>query len=390
MAQSHPSDAPSHRSGRVRALVPLSVIAVVGAGSAIIPGLASAAPSLPAISAQDLLVKAAQSTADAFSGTVSVTTNLGLPELPDLGQGADPMSLLTGTHTLVVAANGPTRERIGLLGRMSEYELVHNGTRVWFYDSSSNSVQTATEPARAGDAKRAHADETAVPLTPQQAAARLLAAVGPSTAVTVDGTRSVARRAAYTLVLTPKQAGSLIGRVEIAVDAANGAPLAVRLYAAGATGPALDIAFTQVSFSAPPDSRFQFTPPAGATVTPLTGTTGAGAGAGRTEGTNQQPQVLGKDWLSVVEVHGVNLSELTGGAAKSSSSSNATGLFNGDTGSYLQALTGAGTTVHGAFGTGKLYSTSLLSVLITDDGRMFVGAVTTGVLRADADARGTR
>jgi outer membrane lipoprotein-sorting protein len=388
MAYPHPSDAPSHRRGSVRALVPLSVIAAVGVGSAIVPGLASAAPALPAISAQNLLVKVAQSKADAFTGTVSVTTNLGLPALPDLGQGTNPLTLLTGSHTLVVAANGPTRQRVALLGQMSEYDLVHNGTKLWFYDSSQNAVQYATATGNtAHDKKTASASgDTAIPLTPQQAATRLLAAVDPTTAISVDGTRTVAGQAAYTLVLTPKQHGSLIGRIEIAVDAANGAPLRVALYPAGSSTAAFDIAFTQVSFSAPSDARFQFTPPAGASVTPLTNS-GTSKGT-KTTTQDTPPQVLGANWLSVVEVHGVNLSSLS--KSSSDSSSNATGLFNGNVNSYLQALNGAGTTVHGAFGTGTLYTTNLLSVLITNDGRMFVGAVTPTVLRADANAQGTR
>ena len=44
----------------------------------------------------------------------------------------------------------------------------------------------------------------------------------------------------------------------------------------------------------------------------------------------------------------------------------------------------------GAFGTGELYTTNFLSVLITNDGRLFVGAVTPAVLEADAASQGSR
>ena len=42
------------------------------------------------------------------------------------------------------------------------------------------------------------------------------------------------------------------------------------------------------------------------------------------------------------------------------------------------------TSVHGAWGSGRLLHTSLLSILITNDGRVLVGAVTPSVLYADA------
>ncbi|MGH3417121.1 MAG: LolA family protein [Actinocrinis sp.] len=397
------------RRGTVRAIAPISVVAIVAAGAALAPQFASAAPSLPPITAQNLLVKATQSHVDTYSGTVALTTNLGLPALPNLAGGANPLSLFSGTHTLQVAANGPDKQRVALLDTMSEYDFVHNGTQVWLYDSQHNSVEHATLDGKGTDAKskaelqkaRSNAKGLAqAPLTPQEAAQRLLAAIDPSTNVSVDGTKSVAGRAAYTLVLTPRQHGSLIGRITMAIDAQNGAPLQLAVYPAGSTTPAFELGFTSVSFSAPSDSQFDFTAPKGATVKDLNGANKQPSqdGGMLSNGGDLKPQVLGRDWLSVVELHGVSLSDLTSAAQSSGGSAgkgsrhggNATGLFNGDISSYLNTLIGAGKSVHGAFGSGKLYTTNFLSVLITDDGRLFAGAVTPSVLEADAAARGMK
>ena len=57
---------------------------------------------------------------------------------------------------------------------------------------------------------------------------------------------------------------------------------------------------------------------------------------------------------------------------------------------YLSTLLGGGTTVSGKFGSGKVYTTDIVSVLITNDGRLFVGAVTPQVLEADANAQGSK
>lgn len=394
-----------YRRGPVRALVPLAVVAVIAGGAAFAPSLASASPSLPAVSAQQLLAKVASSKVDAFSGTVNLTTNLGLPQLPDLGGTANPFSLLSGSHTLQVAADGPEQQRVALLDQLSEYDFVHNGAKFWTYDSEKNSVQYGTAT---GDAKSKAEQEKKygqkageVPTTPQAAAQQLLAAISPSTGVAVGSPRTVAGRSAYLLVLTPKQQGSLIGQVEIAVDAATGTPLGVTLYPTGSATPFFDLSFTSVSLSAPSASRFDFTPPKGATVTPFgQGTSDAPKGE---NGQDPSPAVLGADWLSVLELHHVNLSDLTKavtGAGQqavkdgTSTSPNSDGgsaqLLSGGVSSYLNTLLGGGKAVSGAFGSGKVYTTNIVSVLVTDDGRVFLGAVTPKVLEADANAQGKK
>ena len=52
-------------------------------------------------------------------------------------------------------------------------------------------------------------------------AEQALAAIDPSTAVSLDGTATVAGRDAHELVLEPRDVDSLVGSVRIAVDAAR-------------------------------------------------------------------------------------------------------------------------------------------------------------------------
>jgi hypothetical protein len=55
----------------------------------------------------------------------------------------------------------------------------------------------------------------------------------------------------------------------------------------------------------------------------------------------------------------------------------------------LNALLQSATPVSGAWGSGRLLQTSLVSVLITDGGRMFAGAVQPSVLYAAAGQAAT-
>ena len=84
------------------------------------------------------------------------------------------------------------------------------------------------------------------------------------------------------------------------------------------------------------------------------------------------PTVLGKGWLSVAVLPAGGFTA-QGGFAPSSASANALG-----------ALVSASTPVHGAWGSGRLLRTSLVSVLLLSDGRVLVGAVVPSVLYADA------
>ena len=144
-----------------------------------------------------------------------------------------------------------TKARVALVGDLAETDLVRNGRDVWLWTSGQNTAQHVRLPRRDGARDSPSSPIAAESLTPQQAAKEALAAVNPTTKVTVDGTASVAGRSAYELVLEPRDSRSLVGDVRIAVDAKTSVPLRVQVHAAGATGrPAFETTFTSVIFSA--------------------------------------------------------------------------------------------------------------------------------------------
>jgi hypothetical protein len=72
---------------------------------------------------------------------------------------------------------------------------------------------------------------------------------------------------------------------------------------------------------------------------------------------------------------------IAGQAAQSASGSGGPG---GDGSAIMGAVLGSATPVHGAWGSGRLLRTSLVSVLITDNGHVLIGAVTPQVLYSAA------
>jgi outer membrane lipoprotein-sorting protein len=76
----------------------------------------------------------------------------------------------------------------------------------------------------------------------------------------------VAGQPAYTVRVSPKEGGSLMGGAELSWDADNGAPLRAAVYSSATSAPVVELAATEVSFGPVESSVFSFTPPPGVKV----------------------------------------------------------------------------------------------------------------------------
>lgn len=401
-------------SPRARWAVP-GVVAVAVAAAVGVPALASSGDAdLPALTPQELLSKVADARPTPVQGTVVYTARLGLPELPAELTGADPLNLLGGSSTLRVWSDGAERSRVSLLGATSEYSVVHDGPEAWTYSSTDDAVtHYALDPA---DVARyqALADQAAAAPgadlpTPEAAAAQVLALAERDADVTVDSPTTVAGRDAYQLVVSPTDDGTLVSRVVVAVDAATSQPLRVQTWSTSdGAAPSLEVGFTDVAFTAPDDSVLAFSAPAGATtedvVVPLPDVPDLpdAADPGAVPALPDGVAVAGSGWSTVVSLSDVDVAGLVGGDAASlatvpgaervlgseeaqdlvqqfvpADEDGAPGRPSLDTGALYDQLTTA-------VPEGRLLSSTLLSVLITDDGRVLVGAVPADALRAAA------
>jgi outer membrane lipoprotein-sorting protein len=341
----------------------VAVPAIIAAGA--VAAHAVTDVSLPAKTPQQVVELVGSSTVSAFSGTFTQSSDLGLPELPTTGPSADAgvasaLDLVTGSHTARVYVDGATKQRVQVLDSLAERDVVRNGSDVWLYDSAKATATHIVLPARSADHTPSIPQETQ---TPAELAHELLANIGPSTDVTLGANTNVAGRSAYDLVLTPKATQTLIGSVSVAVDSETGLPLSVDVQARGQKNPAVSVAFTDVSLMAPDASLFDFTPPAGTKVTQQA----APAVRDKTDGksadgdsAHKRGTVSGSDWTTIVE--------LPAGSVPASVS---------DSPLYSQATT--------AVSGGRVLSTSLVSVLLTDDGRVFAGAVPASALQSAAE-----
>ena len=372
--------------------IPAGVAVLVVAGAAVaIPAAANASVSLPSKTPAQVLELVESSNVKAFSGEITETSDLGLPSLSASGipgggsvggssssSIASDLALLTGTNSLRVYVDGPKNIRLQNLESLGELDVIRSGSNVWTYDAKSNSVEHLTLPATSGQhfGKPVHApvgsdkgtqtaNNSVAPTTPEAFADELLATVGTTSTVTVADNIRVAGRPAYNLVLTPKASDTLVGSVSIAVDAATGLPLQVRVDAAGQKTPAITIGFTSLDLAAPSASLFDFMPPSGATVKQVK-TDGDGSKRAHSDGSSApepKPSVTGTGWDAVVTI------------PAGSSSKNELGELtkSPDFAELTEAVSD-----------GRVLHTSLFTVLFTSDGRILAGAVSAARLEAVA------
>ncbi|MBV9310909.1 MAG: hypothetical protein JOZ73_08755 [Solirubrobacterales bacterium] len=244
---------------RLLALI-AGVVAVIIGGTAIAVAAGSGGPVPP----RKPLARAIHSalTAPQVAGvTARVTFTNNLIDSSDI-QGADP--ILKGATGRVWVAKD--RLRLELQSDNGDAQLVVNNGAFWAYDPSRKTVYEGKLPA-GGAEKRAHpkhAKRDAVP-SASNIQSQLNKAGGHlliSRAVPTD----LAGQPAYSVRVSPKQNGGLIGGAQLAWDAVRGVPLSIGVYARGNSTPVLQLKATQISYKNVSSSVFSMSPPSGAKV----------------------------------------------------------------------------------------------------------------------------
>src|SRR5919201_2488766 len=181
--------------------------------------------------------------------------------------GNDPV--LTGASgRLWATADG--RARLELQGDQGsgtgDVQVTLDGDRLAVYDSQQRTVYRMTLPRHSGEQRK----ETGTPPSVARIQRELTRL---ATHLDLSGAQpgAVAGRPAYTVRVTPKHDGGLLGGAELAWDADHGIPLRAAVYAAGRTDPVLDLAATEISFGRVDPAQLMVTPPPGTkTVTVAT------------------------------------------------------------------------------------------------------------------------
>ena len=157
--------------------------------------------------------------------------------------------------------------RLELQAEKGDTQVLYDGQTVSMYDAASNTLYRYTIPAesrRTADRLGRDRPTTRVPTVAkiEEAISHLKRHADLSGATPTD----VAGQPAYTVRVSPKEGGSLIGGAELSFDAVHGVPLRAAIYSSTSPSPVIELAATEISYGPVDDSVFAFTPPAGVKV----------------------------------------------------------------------------------------------------------------------------
>jgi outer membrane lipoprotein-sorting protein len=241
----------------------LTVFAVVGALAAV-TAIAVAATSNTAKPPAKPLSSAVHDAlaAPRIEGvTARITFTNRLIETSSIQGGGTP--LLSGASGRLWASNDG-RIRLELQSEHGDVEVLSDGKTVTIYDSTSNTVYKLTLPQGVADQKASSGVPTIATIE------KTLSQLGADASISGASPSNVAGREAYTVQVSPKHDGGLLGAVQLAWDAKNGTPLRVAVYAAGSSSPVLELKATEISFGALDAGVYAVSPPADAQVINLT------------------------------------------------------------------------------------------------------------------------
>ncbi|MBT5430911.1 MAG: hypothetical protein HOK86_00830 [Micrococcales bacterium] len=376
----------------------IAVPAVIAVGAIAVP-LQANAIDLPDLSPQQVMVLMQGADVTEFSGTIVKSSNLGLPTLEfssmmsedSIAQMEEKMpaemadfvpaviesntltqaiELISGSHTIRVYVSGQDKLRAQILDPMSQRDLIVNGNEFWVYDAKMATALTGTVDIEADPAKQAeaeqkvldYADSIALDLSsPEAIADYLVSMVDETSQIQVGKDHSVAGRSAYQLIISPDSPNSLVASAAVSVDSETGMPLKVEIFSTTQVEAAMTVGFESISFGSVDQGLFSFTPPAGTSVETFDADELMATldGYEKPEGyvsdyeVPAEPEVLGSDWDSVVHLAAL--------PADIPQDLMATELFA----DMLTEVPG-----------GKVFSTPLVNVLLTDSGEVYMGAVT--------------
>src|SRR6478752_1224495 len=215
-------------------------------------------------------------------------TNGLLPNGALLGQAGS--ALMSGASgRLWVRPDG--RGRLELQSNAGDVQVVWKQGEATVYDASSNTVYRIHLPA----GQRQTAGHTPPSVAGIGA---FLAELTKHANVSSAQPSNAGGRPAYTVQLSPKEPGGLLGSVRLAWDATRGVPLRAAVYARGGTKPALELRATSIKYGSVPLSTVAIAPPAGAKVVDLAAPSGGKQGKSEARQAKLPFQVVAPDSLA--------------------------------------------------------------------------------------------
>jgi outer membrane lipoprotein-sorting protein len=249
----------------------LAAVGVLAAGAAVAQAALGGASAPPAKPLDRAIYDAARAPAVAgLSARIHFTNNL-LPS-GSLPEGTTSPMITGADGRLWLSGDG--KVRLELQSDSGDAQIVSDGSRFMLFDATSNTAYTGALEQERHAQPKPEREPTLAGID------KGLANLGKMWTLSGAQPGTTADRPSYTVRISPKDDGGLLGAAELAWDAAHGVPLRAAVYAQGQATPVLQLEATHISYKPIAASTFSVTPPSGAKVTQVSAPDHSPAGSG--------------------------------------------------------------------------------------------------------------
>ncbi|HEV7937522.1 MAG TPA: hypothetical protein VGP18_05800 [Solirubrobacteraceae bacterium] len=291
-----------------RLLLLCGVVVAVGIGATALALAVGTGPTPPPKPLADAVHDAlAAPKLDGVSARIQFTNHLlEGANLANSGGAAGQVSsspLLTGASgRLWIGSNG--QARLELQSEQGDTQILYDGKTAELYDAATNTLYRYTPTTQSGgggdeagsDRYSGNGPSTSTGANPRGIPtvseieegltnASKHANISPATPTDVAG------QAAYTVRVSPRENGGLIGGAELSWDATTGVPLRSAIYSTNSAAPVIELAATEISYGPVESSTLDFTPPANAKVEEVTLPTKHDSGTSGSSTAAEKPHV---------------------------------------------------------------------------------------------------
>jgi hypothetical protein len=262
-------------------------IILIAAGGAIAVAATSGGPvPKPKRLAAALHAALAATPVKGITADITFTNNL-ISSADFTGDAKDPILQGAGGRLWVTASG----LRMELQSTNGDAQVVVDHGRFWISDPASSTVYEGTLPAdssaKTGAKKSSAASTVPTVAQIQKELGQLMGHLTLGGSQTSDPT-DIGGRPAYSVTVSPKHSGGLLGAAQVAWDAVTGVPLDIAVYARDNPTPVIQLEASNISYGKVSPSVFDVSPAAGDKVVKIA-STGSSLNRAEAKGKHQKP-----------------------------------------------------------------------------------------------------
>jgi len=211
---------------------------------------------------------------DGVSARIQLTNHL--LEGANLASGGGGEASQLSASPLISGASGRLwigtdgRARLELQSEKGDTQILYDGKNVSMYDASTNTLYRVTPQQGSGENSPTKSTDTTHKIPTAAEIEEHIARASKHADISGATPTDVAGQAAYTVRVSPKEDGGLIGGAELSWDAAHGSPLRAAVYSTTSSSPVIELAATEISYGPVDSSTLDFKAPADAKVQDVT------------------------------------------------------------------------------------------------------------------------